>query len=324
MRTKNIPIVFASRDGKVVQIEDVESGLNCNCYCLECNSKLVAHKGEKVIQHFKHYDKVEKESCFETAIHFASKNLFAENKTVLLPDLKVFVDELGYTTTIFKERKFTIQNVFIEQPINNFKPDVYVEIVNKSRQKVDIIPLIIEIAVTHFVDNEKMEKIEKSGISAIEISLKNVNRICDEIDLWCELSNPENIKWLYNRNEKNLIRKRIEQITAIEKNKEISRKKDELNNEIEKQDLKKQGFLLLKIYNGRKEYLGGTVDNYCFSGTIYCPKENNSKIQREDCEKCIYNHDQFKDYNEDDFRMVCGFKNKKTNPIISNDEGDYA
>ena len=204
---KSIPIVFALKEGKVVQIEDVESGLNCNCYCADCNSRLVAHKGEKKMQHFKHYDKVEKESCFETAIHLASKKLFTENKTVLLPNLKVFIGEIGYSTTIFKERKFNIKNIYVEKPINDFKPDIYAEIIIERKQI--IIPLIIEIAVTHFVDTEKKEKIEKSGISAIEISLKNASRICDEIDLWLELTNSENIKWLFNRNEASLIKKRI-------------------------------------------------------------------------------------------------------------------
>lgn len=314
---KNNPIVFALKDGSIVQIEDVESGLACNCYCAECKSRLVAHKGEKKIQHFKHYDKVENESCFETAIHLASKNLFAQNKYVLLPNLKLFIKELGYSTNIFKEKKFNIKEVYIEKQINDFRPDIFAEIIIEKNKKEEIVPLIIEIAVTHFVDKEKTEKIEKSGISAIEISLRNVSRICDEFDLWFELINSPNIKWLYNRNEANLIKKRIEQIRIIEENKKNAQKRYEENNIKEKDRLLSQGYLLLKIYNGRKE-INGTVDNYTFSGTIYCPKENNSKIERNICEECKYNHDQFKDHTEDNFRMVCGFKNKKINSLIEN------
>ncbi|GGD53195.1 hypothetical protein GCM10011514_16640 [Emticicia aquatilis] len=310
---KSRPMVHGLLNGDIIQIEDVESGLKCNCICPECGSRLVAHKGEKVIQHFKHYDKTEIESCYESAIHLASKALFAKHKEVRLPNLKVFIPELGYNANILQEKKYKISKVNVEKYLIDFKPDILAEIIVKSKGETKIIPLIIEIAVTHFVDYNKLLKIEKSKISAIEISLKDVERIMDDDDLWFEIQNPVNIKWLYNNKTQNLIEKKINTIRAIEENREKQRIMAEISNENYKLKLKKEGYLLLKIYKGRKEYIGTTVDEYIFTGKIYCPKQNNTEIDRSICEKCLFNHGDFKNSNEDFFRIICGFKNNRLN-----------
>ena len=43
------------KNGKLVDINDVPSGLECECTCPGCGGKLVAKKGEDTAHHFAHY-----------------------------------------------------------------------------------------------------------------------------------------------------------------------------------------------------------------------------------------------------------------------------
>lgn len=45
----------AFRDGQLVMIEDVESGLACGCVCPACGTQLVARKGQIRLHHFAHH-----------------------------------------------------------------------------------------------------------------------------------------------------------------------------------------------------------------------------------------------------------------------------
>ena len=47
-------IIYALKDGCLVSIEDVESGIACGCKCPACNENLVAKKGKIKIHHFAH------------------------------------------------------------------------------------------------------------------------------------------------------------------------------------------------------------------------------------------------------------------------------
>lgn len=45
--------------GEVVSIDDVPSGLKCNCICPNCNVRLIAKKGKKNVHHFAHVNGAE-------------------------------------------------------------------------------------------------------------------------------------------------------------------------------------------------------------------------------------------------------------------------
>ena len=47
MSVKQLKLTYALKDGEIVSIEDVKSGLNCGCICPACSDPLVAKKGEK-------------------------------------------------------------------------------------------------------------------------------------------------------------------------------------------------------------------------------------------------------------------------------------
>ena len=70
---------FGLKNGQIVEINEVEKGLACNCICPSCGSPLIARKGQKKIHHFAHY-KADCKAALETAIHLAAKKYYLKKK----------------------------------------------------------------------------------------------------------------------------------------------------------------------------------------------------------------------------------------------------
>jgi len=191
---------FGLKNGQIVEINEVEKGLACNCICPSCGSPLIARKGQKKIHHFAHY-KADCKAALETAIHLAAKKILLEEKRILVPPmvLKTYHSE----KVIRKEGFIYFNEIKTEKKINNLRPDL---IARYGKNE-----LIIEIAVTHFVDEEKIQQIKNSGITALEIDLSKLKRI-NFNDLRKILIKNINLKtWIYS--------KEIETAHNIHKNK---------------------------------------------------------------------------------------------------------
>ena len=80
---------MALKNGNLISIDEVESGLKCNCFCPVCNSQLVARKGEKKVHHFAHYNSSECESYGESMLHLVAKKIIEENKYIMIPSFSV-------------------------------------------------------------------------------------------------------------------------------------------------------------------------------------------------------------------------------------------
>ncbi|WP_417614850.1 competence protein CoiA family protein [Oceanisphaera sp.] len=65
-----IPFAIRDADQKVVSVEEVESGLRCQCHCPSCKGILIARKGEQKTHHFSHHKSSESECAyaFETSV----------------------------------------------------------------------------------------------------------------------------------------------------------------------------------------------------------------------------------------------------------------
>lgn len=179
MQIKNIDhnknLYFGIKDGKLKHISEVENGLNCNCVCPACEKKLIARNlGEVRVSHFAHFDSKECRYGPQTAIHIAAKEIFERIKKIRVPEIKVFwnLEQIDSNYSIVPLKKYysvteknyiNIDSVILEKKLHDFIPDVVI-ISNNLK-------IIIEIAVTHFVGREKLEKIIKSNISTIEIDL---------------------------------------------------------------------------------------------------------------------------------------------------------
>lgn len=225
-----LKLPFALKNGKLIEISDVKSGLHLDCFCPNpnCNSNLIARKGDKNIDHFAHYKNPDCKYGLETALHLAAKEILEIHKEIKIPKLFKEVKDLGYQT-LSEEKSIKINEVILENKINNIIPDVIAVIGNKK--------LLIEIAVTHFIDTEKRLKIKKIGISTLEIDLSYYKDEVIDFKLLKEVlvDEPYLKKWIFCSREKELI---------IKKQNEINQKKLEL---VQQTDLKRKDFFNIEM-----------------------------------------------------------------------------
>ena len=80
MNKKQLNLTYALKNGEVISISDVESGLKCGCVCPSCGEPLVAKKGSKVMHHFAHHSGHTCEYGYETSLHLAAKEIISRAK----------------------------------------------------------------------------------------------------------------------------------------------------------------------------------------------------------------------------------------------------
>ncbi|WP_240640168.1 hypothetical protein [Mangrovimonas spongiae] len=141
---------------KIAHISIVKNGLKCNCECVECGEKLIAvnNKNNKREIHFRHEIESDCKGGIETALHLLAKQIVAENNSIRLFD-----------NTFFNYSKSEI-----EVSLTDYNPDVIIENIELNQK------WLIELAVTSFIGNEKLEKIQRDNLNCLEIDLKKVDR----------------------------------------------------------------------------------------------------------------------------------------------------
>lgn len=209
-KDKNGNIVYINNLSKEIKYKDEEF------YCAECNQKMILKMGTKNRWHFAHKIASNCQGGFESALHQYAKEIIKNNSNITLPTLTILeCREMHSNELIFKNdfekylnndngntrylnklvlnsnsyKYIWIQN---ERRINDYIPDCLVKIYQKE--------LAIEILVTHCVDKNKTEKVEKSGIDMIEIDLSDVREILkeeNEFDLNEYILFEAPRKWIY-------------------------------------------------------------------------------------------------------------------------------
>ena len=203
-----IKLKYALKDGKIISINEVteeEKGLKCDCYCPGCGMQLQAKLGSKRQKHFSHNNaSCDIVSAQQSALHILAKEIIEQEKHINLPALEVksrdiegFDNELCYefpeVLTFKQSTVVDCEKVILEKKISDFVPDVMVQIQGRM--------LLIEVAVTHFIDDEKLCKIKQLGIPVIEIDLSDIHNsewnredvkriIVDDIDKKTWIYNP--------------------------------------------------------------------------------------------------------------------------------------
>lgn len=157
-----IKLPYGLKNGNLVSIDDVESGLACECFCPACKKQLIAKKGNIKVHHFAHYNIKDCKSGLETAIHLLSKKIIAEHKTFKTPIL--YYPDTDYE--IFPEVEIPIDKVTLEKKLGEIIPDIIIESKGKT--------LIIEIVVSNPISSDKMRKIVNANIATIEIDAKHL------------------------------------------------------------------------------------------------------------------------------------------------------
>lgn len=166
-------------------ISQVVSGLKCNCFCPCCGATLIARKGEVNEDHFAHHNSEDCTYGTETVLHLMAKDILSTVESFELPAFYYGDYE------IFPQTTLEIDSVRVEKKLGSIKPDLIITAKGKE--------LIVEIAVTHFIDEEKLEKIRELNIATIEIDLSSCDRMPKESELRSILvQSVSNKKWIHN------------------------------------------------------------------------------------------------------------------------------
>lgn len=178
---------------ELVYIDYVSNGLDCNCVCPACHGNLIAKQGDVKEHHFAHVN-ADCKHGYETSLHLLAKEIFSEKNPIRVPryayqwwDYKK--DDVEEEIWIKSELIYP-DKVYTEQYVEDFIPDIVIE---KNGHK-----LIVEIYVTHIVDEAKLQKIKSAKIPAIEIDLSQIDRNITKQDLIQFFEDGNNINWLYH------------------------------------------------------------------------------------------------------------------------------
>lgn len=188
---------FKKDSDELVHIDDVDNGSRCNCYCKTCGEDLVAKNQGSIKTH--HFSHPPNSNCTsgETFLHFLAKMLITEMDEIYIPKIifnnpnsnygmvKLNIFKLNLPSVMISGTEFIekfgifgkIINVKVEKRLENIIPDLIVEIILDG-QKIE---LILEVAVTHFIDEFKLNKIQNNNFNCIELSLKDLMK---SKDLW--------------------------------------------------------------------------------------------------------------------------------------------
>lgn len=192
MERKQLKLTVALKEDVITSIEDVESGLNCGCICPACGERLIAKKGPKVQHHFAHYTGKNCEYGYESSLHLAAKEILSNAKKIMIPPVYVsFPNSYKADELVSKAKEIVIDKVELEKRFNDVVPDIVVYSGGKQ--------FFIEIYVTHPIDEQKLEKIQKAGISTIEIDLSKKTSSLSVAEL-SEILIGDSVdkKWKYN------------------------------------------------------------------------------------------------------------------------------
>lgn len=269
--------LLAERDNKIIHIDEItpeENGLKCDCVCPICKEPLKANTLGKIKRkHFSHKADSDCINHLETVAHKLAKQIIEDNKRIIIPRLsynfETLVDEQNIEFTEVKLEKY-----FADY---NFKPDIIATSIHNNKE----MKLIIEIAVTHVVDEAKLQKIKCSNISALEIYIDttkltglSLNEIKHII-----LEDTSNKKWLFNRGEA----RKIKDIREKIRKRELER----INRE--KERVKKIKHYTLKKIRWRKNFFKDEWYGFVYKCPMSTLEEHDLRIADIDkCAKCIY------------------------------------
>ena len=194
MKNVDYDLTYAlNSEGKLVNIEQAESGKKCNCICPACQKSLVAKKGKKRKHHFAHSSGKNCKHAIESMLHHLAKDKFQEafykNEEFIIQyehksycskkkECKYIPFEDCSTKTI--TRPFNLKDYYDtceqEKCYDNIscRSDLKIYSTKNPSHK----PIYLEFCVTHASDSEKLH----SGNKIIEILIESEKDIFDIIE----------------------------------------------------------------------------------------------------------------------------------------------
>ena len=196
----SIPFALSKIDQRLYEPRAVPLGKNCGCICPGCRQPVYAKHcmSGKRAPHFAHAPGSDCATGFETALHLAAKQLIEARGVLAFPELIASIKIIDDTGHIHKPEKQVVaagrralSKVVLEQTLGQIRPDVRVDAEGLGA-------VLVEVAVTHFVDEHKLDQVEKAGIAAIEIdlsALRDTTFAALEVALF---DDPTGTRWLYH------------------------------------------------------------------------------------------------------------------------------
>jgi hypothetical protein len=174
------------KTGRQALISEVKSGLSCGCLCVECGADLIAKKGKVIQHHFSHASGVDRTHCSETALHRFAKEIIMRNNPVSLPDIDHIESDINSSRALPNGEielmalhtpmdRLNVTKSAQEIRIKDFQPDVLLKVESHLGEHL----VAVEVAVTHFVDEEKREKVKKCDISMVEVDCGDIQSTYD-------------------------------------------------------------------------------------------------------------------------------------------------
>jgi hypothetical protein len=162
----SLRVPFGLSGSTLYEPNGVPNGKACGCICPACKRPLIARQGAAT-PHFAHAPGEDCARGFETAVHLAAKQIIAERREVRLPIVE-YRSTLQYAPSKVHaaERLLNLDKVELELWMGNIRPDIWVCVGDER--------YLVEIAVTHFVDEAKASKIRELKIPAFEVDLSSL------------------------------------------------------------------------------------------------------------------------------------------------------
>lgn len=195
-----IPFGLSSANWQLFEPRGVPLGKACGCLCPACFAPLYAKHclDSKVVPHFAHAPGSDCAKGYETAMHLAAKQLIDERRSLMLPGLAAKLeirDAMGrqyYAERIVVPRGLhELDSVILEKSIEDIRPDIIIEAPGLGR-------VLVEIAVTHFVNAEKLEKIKTGKIPALEIDISGLRQATFDELRKVLFEEPKNSVWIFH------------------------------------------------------------------------------------------------------------------------------
>lgn len=263
--TENFYFAFRKDTQEPVHISQMlekDRGMACNCICASCRRPLIAKLGRgKRIRHFAHKSEgvpildCSAQKANESGLHKMAKELICQSGYINLPAIKISSrrdsnrnedDPAQCKDLIFLPKtQLPFSRAETEIPFQGFIPDICIY-TKKDR-------FLIEIAVTHYTDKKKYDRIKQANLPTIEIDisdfLKNAESFSKEHLRQALIESVEHKKWIYHRKESDgekalLERNRRLEMEYQKKQKQEQDKQERLKNWIAEQKLHEEQVLL--------------------------------------------------------------------------------
>lgn len=179
------------KEGKLVHIDDVPNGDECNCFCPHCNSPLCAKNGGKIkTHHFAHLSGADCKGAVESALHIMAKEVLSKYKKIMLPPIP------------YKQTAQCLEFTEVElEKTSDFglRPDCECYYGEESEKRI-----WIEFKRTHAVDQNKKGKIISAKIDCVEIDLNSCEQDPDKVKQFL-IEESKNRIWIYNEEHNQII-----------------------------------------------------------------------------------------------------------------------